>query len=678
MATRKFIPFRALTALNFLLSSAVILLSGSVTLRIPVRRVSTLVAAILFLLIVCLTLRCRRHTRNTRYLIFFLFAMILVSSAIWPTIAKQAFVSGHNDAWAYAAFAQYLNSYPRGAQGDLPTIDQYAATLSNSRFGTPGLLAFFSDLTGRSTIEVLCAWTWLMLFTIFSGIASLCYIFRLPLIPALGAAVFFILCGWLHVAIYFANLDSILFLAIFPFTLIRCYLFVRGNKSFGASLGLATSAAACFYCYPEGAAISAVVFLPWVSGQFWGRARLRQNWKSYGLLCTLFVLLSGPYIPTFITYLQSQFLSTIQHPYPGEGYFTGIFGSHALTGVFALGNTAPNVNIALHIWGTIIAIFLLFFFVTGAITWQRTDPGANISLFVAGCFAFWQGFIHQYNYGLYKVLIIASVFWIPCIFLGVSRSSSFFPHLGRSKIVIGLTLLTCLICIAYRKANESQYPPPAYPLTVYSQLRDLPQIEKKPIALICSDDFDQQWAIFFLREANVVLQRYTIYLTAIPATLRAPVPHSNPEYIVSDYDAKGMVWRNSRFRLFRTDLPPEIVAVYAPNALEGKERNFLWLGNDPSFFYCTSDKEQTGLFFATAIAGPSRPEENLRTVTVRSEEDTRRLSVSPSFTFSIRLHKGLNKIEVWCNEQRTVIKASNGDPRNMLVGLRDFRISTCP
>src|ERR1700736_6295013 len=149
-AIRKIIPLRELLLINFILSLAVVLLSGSAALRIPVRCVALPIAAVLLLLAVWLKLRSSRRKPNKKCVLFFLLAISTVSFAVWPAIQKGTFISYVNDAWAYAAFGQYLNDYPRGLQGDdLPTIDQYGATLSYSRFGPPTLLAFLSDITGR-------------------------------------------------------------------------------------------------------------------------------------------------------------------------------------------------------------------------------------------------------------------------------------------------------------------------------------------------------------------------------------------------------------------------------------------------------------------------------------------------------------------------------------------------
>jgi len=681
-ALRKIIPLRELFLVNFILSLAVVLLSGSATLRIPIKIVAFPVAAILLLLAVGLKLWFSRKRPSRKRVLFYLLAITVVSLAVWPAITRKTFISYVNDAWAYCAFGQYLNDYPRGMQrDDLPIIDQYGATLSSSRFGTPTLLAFLSGISGKTTPEVLSAWTWLTLLISFCGVASFCCILSLSTVASLGASVFFILCGWLHVAIFVANWDNILFLAILPFTLTRYYLFVRGTKSFAATAGLAISGAACFYCYPEGTAIAGTIFLPWLAAQLLRDLRMKRRLKAYAALGLGFSLLVTPYIPVFISFLQGQFLQTRQHPYPGEGYFPGLMRTHTLTGLFAIGGESMGgafPTTGLQVCGVMIAVLLFFFLSVGALAWNKTNRTLIFSVLVVTGFAFWQGVVRQYDYGLYKILFIGSVLWIPCIFHGLEKCAGFFAYSSRHILIFALAVFTCLACIGFRRANASEYPDPGLRIDAFSKLKNVPKIvDKRPIALICGDDFDQQWATFFLRNSNVFLQRFTTYLTAVPPAVQNRVPQIPLEFVVTDYRPKDALWGNSRFRLVRTDLRPEIIAIDAPNSVEGERRNFVWLGNDPTSFYCTSDKEQVGCFSATAIPGPSRPEDTLRTVTIRSENETRRLSVSASFSCLIHLHKGLNRIEIWCNEQRSVLRLGNGESRNLLLGLKDFAVSPC-
>jgi hypothetical protein len=686
VTTRQFIPIRLLLSINLIFSTAVILLSGAAALRIPVRSVSLLVSVILLTLATWLIFHCRKRWPDKNCWLFFLVGILTISYAIWPAIRKKAFVSLSDDTWAYAAFGQYLKDYSRGTRGGLPAIDQFSVFLSGTRFGTPTLLAFISDLTGRTTAEVLTAFTWIVLFNAFAGIASFCHSTRLSAIPVIGASIFFILCGWLPAAVVVGNLDNILLLSILPATMVRYHLFPRGKKSIETVVALAITTTACFYSYPEGVAIAGIILLPWLAGQFVRDFGNRRNWKFYVLFLVVFLVLVEPYALTFVKFLTNQIASVEQaahHPFPGEGYFfPGLVTPRFVTGVFGLGGEAlyghypariPNIS------GFLIAAVLLFLLLSGANRWRKRNQTLAISLLALICLAFWQGVLNRYDYGLYKILLVGSVLWIPCIFAGIEGVSNLFAHSTKYKVQIGLSGFICIACLSVKKANLRADHLQTLNIGIYSSLMHLQKvIDDKPVALICDQDIDQQWSAFFLRNANLTVRRYTPYMTAAVALMgHARMSGEPPEYVLTDYDAKGALWRNSRLRLLRADLPPQIVGIDAPNKLEGNHHNFFWLGNNPVRFYITSDKEQTGCLRALAEPGPSRPGDDFRTVTVRSDQETARFPVSASFSCDFRLHRGLNQVDVWCNEQRTISEIGPSDTRTLLVGLLDFSISAC-
>jgi hypothetical protein len=652
----------------------------------PVRSVSIIVGAILLASAAWLIFHRRRKKPGRSYLLFFLIGFITVTLAIWPAIQKKVFISVFPDTWWYTAFGQYLNDYSRGTEGGLSAIDQYGASLSNTRFGTATFLAFLSDLTTRTAAEVLTPWAWLVLLNVFAGIASFSYVSRLSAIPVFGASAFFILCGWLPAAVFVGNLDNLLFLSILPFVLVRYHLFVRSKKPFRTIAALAITMAACFYSYPEGVAIAGIIFLPWLAGQFARDFHNKRNWKFYGLLLLGFLLLIEPYATTFIDWLQGQIAhveDARRHPYPGEGFFPGLITSRAITGIFALGGEAfwGHYPAAIqNIFGLVVAIVLFLLVLSGANRWRKRDRALIISLLVVFCLAFWQGLLKRYDYGLYKILLIGSVLSVPCIFTGIEEISDSFLRSSKYVASVGLSAIICISGVIIRKANLPNYPFQEVRIKVFSDLKQLQKVvEEKPIALICHEDFDQQWAAFFLRKVNLVVQRYTTYMAAaMPFMTRARASQESPKYVLTNYCVKRAVWRNSRLRLVRTDSPPEIVGIDAPNSTEGKNQDFVWLGNDSTRFYVTSDREQNACFTAKAVPGPSRPGDDLRTITLRSGQETQRLPLSASFSCILRLHTGLNEVWVWCEEQRTILKVGpSGDARTMLVGLRDFSIAPC-
>lgn len=52
----------------------------------------------------------------------------------------------HPDNWSYQVMADYLDRYPRGKGDNMPMADEFAVSLSGTRFATVSLLAFMEDL----------------------------------------------------------------------------------------------------------------------------------------------------------------------------------------------------------------------------------------------------------------------------------------------------------------------------------------------------------------------------------------------------------------------------------------------------------------------------------------------------------------------------------------------------
>ena len=68
------------------------------------------------------------------------------------------------DGWSYVAYGQYLWEWPKGTEGGLAPLYQYAAHLSETRFISSAMLAFFSPMTGtdgdtQAAAGAFVAWT---------------------------------------------------------------------------------------------------------------------------------------------------------------------------------------------------------------------------------------------------------------------------------------------------------------------------------------------------------------------------------------------------------------------------------------------------------------------------------------------------------------------------------------
>ena len=73
------------------------------------------------------------------------------------------------DGWSYMAYGQYLLDYPRGTEGGLSPLAQYAAHLNSTRFIASALLGFFAVLSGSNADTqmvsgLFLAWTLFVFF----------------------------------------------------------------------------------------------------------------------------------------------------------------------------------------------------------------------------------------------------------------------------------------------------------------------------------------------------------------------------------------------------------------------------------------------------------------------------------------------------------------------------------
>src|SRR5262249_53175608 len=77
-------------------------------------------------------------------LLILLLGLASTGFPLWHCLIKGSFISVAGDTFYYAAFGQYLTDHHRGLEFGLSPIDQFGATLSETRFGTASVLSFLS------------------------------------------------------------------------------------------------------------------------------------------------------------------------------------------------------------------------------------------------------------------------------------------------------------------------------------------------------------------------------------------------------------------------------------------------------------------------------------------------------------------------------------------------------
>lgn len=99
-----------------------------------------------------MAIQSRRVERNRafpwRLILTSLLILGAVVTVLWGSLIKGEFVSVFPDPWAYTAFATYVQNPVAAIGAGLQPILSYGRVLMGTRYGTPGLLAFFAEISG--------------------------------------------------------------------------------------------------------------------------------------------------------------------------------------------------------------------------------------------------------------------------------------------------------------------------------------------------------------------------------------------------------------------------------------------------------------------------------------------------------------------------------------------------
>jgi hypothetical protein len=611
---------------------------------------------------------------------------------LWPCLTRGAFVSVAGDPFFYSSFGQYVADHHRGFETGLSPIDQFGAIQSETRFGTASILGFFSILFHSTTVESLPSLTFIVLLNIFSGFVLLSRSFGCSRLFSLAAGLLSVVGGWTSDALHIGGYDNLLFLSLFPFLIIRLGLYRFGSKSRPTSLGLSMVAAAVFYVYPEGLAIAGVIFLPVFCQSVWsGIYRRERAWRHYMVSGFLILVLISPGIRVFISSLFEHIgIGTAKAL--GGLIFPGLLSSRFLPAAFGFGQEHPGITYLPD--DLVLPILMVVFIVLGWATWIRRRKSLVLAFLIFIMMAVWQGLLVQYDYGLYKILFIGSLVWIPALFLGGTAVASFVPNPTRPFAATLGTIIFFSGAIAQRMEYQDKIPwTKVTPMKWYSDLAHLRhRVGNRPVLLVCdlafhqeptldvpSSYFDQDWAVFFLRHVNLKVPEYIGMLGGpyTPVMQQAKSVSEPAAFVLVNGPVEGAVWKNERFSLLELADQARLIGVQAANGLEHVNgKPFVWLGNKASRFLIVSKIAQTAKFSAMeCVTGPSRPENKDRQIRISIDGNVSQADVTGALSIEMPLKPGLNSLEIACQDAPAGLAHSDGAPRALPLGLWDYRIS---
>jgi hypothetical protein len=316
--------------------------------------------------------------------------------------------------------------------------------------------------------------------------------------------------------------------------------------------------------------------------------------------------------------------------------------------------------------------------------------------------AIWQGLLVKDDYGLYKILFIGSMIWIPALFLGGTAVANFVPRPTRPFAVTLGTIIFFSGALALRMEQQEKIPfRQVIPMKWYSDLAGLRhRVGGRPVLLVCdyifdreSAWFDQDWALFFLRRVNLEIPKYIGLSPDFGPSMRQAKSFIEPAaFVLVNGPIEGAIWKNERFSLFELTDQAKLIGVgttvslaafakldwfQAPNDLElPNGKPFVWLGNNATRFLIVSSKAQTANFSAWEyLAGPGCPQDRDRHLRISIGSNVFQAAVTGTLSIEVPLKPGLNYLDIVCQDSPTDSAQPNSDPRTFPLGLWDYRIS---
>lgn len=674
------------------LAALVIVLCALVCFRVPLHDAVMPVEGLLIAMILAAGWRWHR-SRSVRPLVGL---GLLAAAAAWLALADYAgawlptgadVVGLHPDSWSYQAFADYLDHYHRGRSDGMPMVDEFGAHLQGTRFAAPSMLAFlhdqplFSDVpTSRLVFGSLCLGVH---FFSMLALGRVCVGYAGWLMPLL-AAFLSTAEGWFSRMLTVANNDNLIFAALTPALIaLACLPRAEGAPAVRWQTVLATALvfAAMFYNYPEGMTLLGVLCLPLliVLG-------MRGRWQEVGAGVLVGFALTLPYLPTFSAFLRVQIASGLaagSGPRPGEGIMPGLIGPNRLAGAFALGDELLATSA--RPVSNLLPLCLLVLMVLGA--WfiarrQRWFPWVALPL-IGLCL--WQNVAKHYDYGTFKVLVMAG-WWVA---LAIAAGLCWCMERGALSAGWRVALAAALLLSvgAVKHANRLRLPPLAL-ADRFRALQELSSVRfvtgQNPVLLALDDDFDYLWATYYLRGSPLGTWRLKGYL-AMPhvASLLArgirPPPEACPFQLVSGSRLDAL-WQNTRFSLVRT---PGVYLEDLQNPVNGLEtvggRRFLWIGTQPATFRVFAARAgRYELSAARFDFGPSMNGHASVHVAVADSDGTRTEEIAPGASaIPLTLAAGDNTIVVRCLDAPEP-GPHKGDPRELMLGILAPDVTAAP
>jgi hypothetical protein len=488
-------------------------------------------------------------------------SVLLLSGYVWYGLTMYP-GSPVLDGWTYASFGEYLRTYPKGTEGGLSPLYQYAAHLADTRFIASAGLALLAppwcatcDTQAMVGPFLVCA---IFAYATAVGYLAARAIGRKPY--AITMIVIAVLAGWPLGALRANNFDNLLALSLTP---ALTGLILWGGPLHKAIAPCALLLAATIYIYPELAPLTALAYGCAVLNVAVTGANVRSALLAGVAATILAAFLAAPYLGEFGRYFLAQLSSMnwTSGARPGEGSFPALLEPKAL--IAALWGLPGSRS---HLFVTqLVGAALLCGLAVGCYYAVRRRLFAPVMfLCVVVTLALYIIFVAHYDYGAYKVLLYG--WW--CTALVVTWGIETMTDV-KLNIVRGLSLGVLVMAIGPLPATilwgawiaEWYGSIPRTTMKPYRELYDLrSRFPHTQISAQIDDATNNAWAVYFLRGAPVRFVAYRGYMAqphVVPFMNRSAQPSSVvSEYLLTERKAGAagkLVWENELFSLWRSE-----------------------------------------------------------------------------------------------------------------------------
>ncbi|MEQ1908811.1 MAG: hypothetical protein ABMA15_08305 [Vicinamibacterales bacterium] len=609
------------------------------------------------------------------------------------------------DGWSYVAYGQYLWELPKGTEGSLSPLHQYATHVSRTRFISSALLGLLSPLTGQPgdtqpAAGLFVAWTLFVFGASCAGygVASVARRWWLVWLCLLAVT-----SRWVYGAVEIHNYDNLLAISFLPFAL----GIVTGTPapSRRGDIVLGVTAAASIYAYPE---MASVVFFGLALAML-TRAVADGHWVAWigsgvtivGLAVVLVLPARGD-----LSWFISNQIAAASAPVtsrPGEGSFAEVMNLRDWTAAFwgygpaaAPGGLRAAWGIGRHALGAVL--WLLAIIGAARLVARRHWEVVALASALTGAALFMV--VHEhYSYGAYKLLLVAC--WAPalCVVCGAQAVAER-AMLGRQSrpvtfrtamVAISSAVLLCAVVsvaaareVAFRRAIVADSIEP------YRTLVNIDHaLGPEPILVSVDDTLANQWAVYFLRDRLFRLAGYRSYMAqphVVPSMDRSrAVDLGAVRYVLSDAvaldnnssDQHDIAWADGPYALWRIPAHGAVVVVSVsnPNGSEQVDgRSFYWIGEGDTSVDLLATSEGEAVISARFTRGPSLPGAAERRLALSANGGTPQLVTidrDGEFALPVRVRRGENRVLVHPLDRPTAV--SPNDPRPLLVGVAGLR-----